>query len=100
MWLFLLKPCALLTDSSRGGILIMLLIIVLAEGGYMYLCLCKGITDSDVRDAARAGIVMPCQIKAKFGLKDSGCCGRCSKNIQTFVELAKNEHCLLNPVSS
>lgn len=95
-----LKPSALLTDSSRGGILIMLLIIVLAEGGYMYLCLCKGITDSDVRDAARAGIVMPCQIKAKFGLKDSGCCGRCSKNIQTFVELAKNEHCLLNPVSS
>jgi len=66
----------------------------------MYLCLCKGITDADVRDAGRAGIVMPCQIKAKFGLKDSGCCGRCSKNIQTFVELAKNEHCLLNPVSS
>jgi bacterioferritin-associated ferredoxin len=78
----------------------MLLIIVLAEGGIMYLCLCKGITDSDVRDAARAGIVMPCQIKAKFGLKDSGCCGRCSKNIQHFVELAKNEHRLLNPVST
>jgi bacterioferritin-associated ferredoxin len=96
----LLKRCALLTDSSRGGILRMLLIIVLAEGGFMYLCLCKGITDSDVRDAARAGIVMPCQIKAKFGLKDSGCCGRCSKNIQTFVELAKNEHRVLNPVSS
>ena len=31
----------------------------------MYLCLCKGINDSDVRDAGRAGIVMPCQIKAK-----------------------------------
>ena len=66
----------------------------------MYLCLCKGITDSDVRCAGRAGIVMPCQIKAKFGLQDEGCCGRCCKNIQAFVELATTEHRLLNPVSS
>jgi bacterioferritin-associated ferredoxin len=43
---------------------------------------------------------MPCQIKAKFGLKDAGCCGRCSKNIHTFVELAKTEQQLLNPVST
>jgi bacterioferritin-associated ferredoxin len=66
----------------------------------MYLCLCKGITDSDVRNAARTGIVMPCQIKARFGLKDAGCCGRCSKNIQAFVEIAANEQRLLNPVST
>ena len=36
----------------------------------MYLCLCKGITDSDVREAGQAGIVLPCQLKAKFGLKE------------------------------
>ena len=58
----------------------------------MYLCLCKGITESDVRDAGRAGIVMPCQIKAKFGLREPGCCGRCSKNIQEFVQLATSAH--------
>lgn len=58
----------------------------------MYLCLCKGITESDVRDAGRAGIVMPCQLKEKFGLKDSGCCGRCSKNIHEYVEIATSEH--------
>lgn len=58
----------------------------------MYVCLCKGITESDVREAGRAGIVMPCQLRAKFGLKESGCCGRCSKNIQEFVELATSEH--------
>ena len=78
----------------------MLLIIVVAREALMYLCLCKGITDSDVRDAARAGIVMPCQIKARFGLKDAGCCGRCSKNIQAFCQLAASEHRLLNPVST
>ncbi len=58
----------------------------------MYLCLCKGITESDVREAGRAGIVMPCQLKAKFGLKEAGCCGRCSKNIRGFVEIAASEH--------
>ena len=54
----------------------------------MYLCLCKGITDSEVREAGQEGIVMPGQLKAKFGLKDTGCCGRCSKNIHEFVEIA------------
>ena len=58
----------------------------------MYLCLCKGIKESDVREAGRAGIVMPCQLRAEFGLKDIGCCGRCSKNIQEFVEIAIAEH--------
>jgi bacterioferritin-associated ferredoxin len=63
----------------------------------MYLCLCKGITDSDVREAGRAGIVMPCQLKSKFGLKDAGCCGRCSKNIHEFVQTATNAHQLPSP---
>ena len=58
----------------------------------MYLCLCKGITDSDVREAGQAGIVMPCQLKAKFGLKEAGCCGRCSKNIHEFVQIATSAH--------
>lgn len=63
----------------------------------MYLCLCKGITESDVREAGRSGIVMACQLRAKFGLKESGCCGRCSKNIREFVELATTEHQLPTP---
>jgi bacterioferritin-associated ferredoxin len=41
--------------------------------------------------------VMACQLKSKFGLKESGCCGRCSKNIQEFVELATSEHQLPTP---
>ena len=58
----------------------------------MYLCLCKGISDSDIREAGQAGIVMPCQLKAKFGLKDPGCCGRCSKNIHEFAQIAMGAH--------
>ena len=41
----------------------------------MYVCLCNGITESDVREAGRAGHVTPCALKAKFKLKESGCCG-------------------------
>jgi len=58
----------------------------------MYLCLCKGITDTDVREAGRQGLVMPCQLKAKFGLTEAGCCGRCSKNIHELVEIATSAH--------
>lgn len=54
----------------------------------MYLCLCKGITESDVREAGRAGCVTPNQLKARFGLTEKDCCGRCAKHIREFVELA------------
>ena len=54
----------------------------------MYVCLCNGITESDVREAGRAGVVMSCRLKSKFDLTRSGCCGRCAKHIHEFVELA------------
>jgi bacterioferritin-associated ferredoxin len=63
----------------------------------MYLCLCKGITDSDVREAGQAGIVMPCQLKARFGLKEAGCCGRCLKNIHDFAQIATSAHQVPSP---
>jgi bacterioferritin-associated ferredoxin len=65
----------------------------------MYLCLCKGITDADIREAGQSGIVMPCQLKAKFGLKEAGCCGRCSKNIHEFVQIATSVHQAPSPNS-
>jgi bacterioferritin-associated ferredoxin len=65
----------------------------------MYLCLCKGITESDVREAGQAGIVMPCQLKAKFGLKDAGSCGRCSRSIHEFVQIAMSVHQTSSPNS-
>jgi bacterioferritin-associated ferredoxin len=63
----------------------------------MFLCLCKGITESDVREAGQAGIVMPGQLKVRFGLKESGCCGRCSKNINEFVQIAASAHKVPSP---
>ena len=54
----------------------------------MYMCLCKGITESEVRAAGQSGIVTANQLKAKFDLKCNGCCGRCAKNIHEFIEVA------------
>ena len=65
----------------------------------MYLCLCQGITESDVREAGQAGIVMPCQLKERFGLKQPGCCGRCSKHIHEFVQIATGAQHIFSPNS-
>jgi bacterioferritin-associated ferredoxin len=54
----------------------------------MYVCLCKGLTESDVREAGLSGCLSARQIIAEFGLKDRGCCGRCAKNISELVSLA------------
>lgn len=55
----------------------------------MYVCLCKGLTESDVREAGMSGCLTARQIIAEFGLRESGCCGRCAKNICELVSLAK-----------
>lgn len=54
----------------------------------MYVCLCKGLTESDVREAGRSGLVTSHQLIEAFALKKNECCGRCAKNIHEFVELA------------
>lgn len=68
----------------------------------MYVCLCKGLTESDVREAGRQGSLTTRQIIAEFGLRENGCCGRCAKNIHELVALAKShlENACHNPVSS
>ena len=72
------------------------------ETPLMYVCLCKGLTESDVREAGRQGCLTTRQIIAEFGLRENGCCGRCAKNIHELVDLAKSqlESACRKPVSS
>lgn len=60
----------------------------------MYVCLCKGLTESDVQQAAVNGNVCPDTLKACFGLEDEDCCGRCAKNIHELVAIANSAHSL------
>lgn len=54
----------------------------------MYACICKGITEADVRRVGGAGITAPGELIAVFGLDDESCCGRCAIGVEAFVELA------------
>jgi bacterioferritin-associated ferredoxin len=56
----------------------------------MYVCLCKGLTESAVREAGLSGCFTARQIIAEFGLREDGCCGRCAKNIYELVTMAKS----------
>jgi bacterioferritin-associated ferredoxin len=57
----------------------------------MYICLCKGITESNVRALGRAGLVTPEAVAAALGLDREGCCGRCLQNIGELAALAEAE---------
>jgi bacterioferritin-associated ferredoxin len=54
----------------------------------MYICLCKGLTESDVRQAGEAGHIEPAQLITRFGWDDSECCGRCADQIDEMATLA------------
>ncbi|HEX5139839.1 MAG TPA: (2Fe-2S)-binding protein [Dehalococcoidia bacterium] len=57
----------------------------------MYVCLCKGITDRQVRSAGLAGVITPAELVRHFGLDDEECCGFCEHNIFRMVAIARGE---------
>lgn len=68
----------------------------------MYLCICKGIKESDVRELGQDAITCPKKLADSLGLNDKKtCCGRCVKNISKFVALAVEEAaCSKSPIMS
>jgi len=58
----------------------------------MYICICKGIKESDVQELGKKGITCPEKLASSLELDDKkNCCGRCIKNISKFVALAEEE---------
>ncbi len=57
----------------------------------MYICLCKGITDSHVRTLGRAGVVSPEALAEQLGIDRDDCCGRCVTRIADLAALAQAE---------
>jgi len=58
----------------------------------MYICVCKGIKESDVEDLGRAGVTCPKQLAATLGIDDDDACGRCLDKIYDLVSIASIEH--------
>jgi bacterioferritin-associated ferredoxin len=59
----------------------------------VYVCLCKGLKESDVQRAARAGNTSPESLIGALGLRDPMCCGRCAREVDTLVRLAVSTTC-------
>ena len=58
----------------------------------MFVCVCKGIKESDVRKLGCAGVTCPNALASSLGIDDEdNCCGRCMNNIADFVNLASEE---------
>ena len=54
----------------------------------MYVCLCKGLTESDVRRLAQSSGREAEALSTALGLEDDDCCGRCARNIEQLVGMA------------
>ncbi len=65
----------------------------------MYVCLCKGLAESDIHRAIQYGGTHPDHLITTLGLEDDDCCGRCVKNIHELVEIAST-NCFQCPLSS
>jgi len=57
----------------------------------VYVCLCKGLTESDVKRQARAGYIPVTLLMDKLGLNDDDCCGRCANDVEEFESIAATE---------
>ncbi len=58
----------------------------------MYVCACKGITESDVENLGRNGVTCPNKLAAALGIDDEEtCCGRCINHIVELVAIASRE---------
>lgn len=58
----------------------------------MYICVCKGITESQVRELGQTGLTCLRALSTSLELDDEdNCCGRCLDNIQEFVAIATDE---------
>ena len=57
----------------------------------MYICLCKGIRESDVQALGRSGICSAAELALTLGLEEDGICGRCLRDIESLVDVATRD---------
>lgn len=56
----------------------------------MYVCICRQITDTQIRDMCRGGSSSLSEIRAKLGVASE--CGKCSKHARSIVsEFTKSQ---------
>jgi bacterioferritin-associated ferredoxin len=68
-----------------------IIIIILSGGCAVYICLCKGISESQVRACGRLGLCSADALALALGIEEEGVCGRCIRNIDDLVALATSD---------
>lgn len=58
----------------------------------MYVCVCNGVTDHDIRKAVGQGVHTLEELRDK--LKVASCCGRCEDCARKTLHASIAEHCL------
>ncbi len=66
----------------------------------MYMCICKALTESDVRRVVHQGATTAEALIAGLGLHDAVCCGRCAREVDRYVSFASRVACTSAPPSS
>jgi bacterioferritin-associated ferredoxin len=61
----------------------------------MYVCLCKGLTESDVKQVGHAGIMTAEALIRVLGLDAEECCGRCALAADELLALVIWEDTML-----
>ena len=56
----------------------------------MYVCLCKGVTDTHIREQVREGARSMRQLNERLGVCSQ--CGRCGRSAKGVLEQAVAEH--------
>jgi bacterioferritin-associated ferredoxin len=65
-------------------------------GGSMYVCICHGVTDKDIREAAEAGCSSVSELAMRTGLGTG--CGTCGELASTLLAEARDRQDFPLPV--
>jgi bacterioferritin-associated ferredoxin len=66
----------------------------------MYMCVCKALTESDVRRVVQEGATTAERLISGLGLHDARCCGRCVREVDRYVTFASQVACTPVAVAS
>jgi bacterioferritin-associated ferredoxin len=63
----------------------------------VYVCVCRGLTESEVRRVAATVEPTPAALISALGLDHEECCGRCASNIHTIMFIATRPQAMTPP---
>jgi len=58
----------------------------------MYVCLCRAVSHTRVRELGQAGVTSPEALIKALGLDRAECCGYCRNHIDGIVAIAQGSH--------